>query len=248
MDRRQFLATTALAAGLAGCPTGSVPIGGPATTAPSPDVTLRSALRYVVDNDAVGVAAPEAAQFAFVRPPPGAVGEPPGDFALELGDREFAPRSSIPGFQLLTPGVGQVYVDAKRSGWLAFDVPTVEAASSALVADGTRYPLPADSLPRFAAAPDLAPESVATPETVAPEGNYEVRVTVSNDGGREGTFLAGFQRGGLFRTVEVAVPAGGTEAVTRRLEVLADAGQEEAVRFVWAGGYETHGMPVEGGG
>lgn len=245
MRRRQFLATAALAAGLAGCP---VPIGGPATTAPSPDVTLRSALRYVVNNDAVGVAPPEAAQFAFVRSPSAATGRPLEDFALELDDREFAPRSSIPGFQLLTPRVGQVYVDANRSGWLAFDVPTVDAASGALVADGTRYPLPADSLPRFAAAPDLVPESVATPGTVAPEGNYAVRVTVSNDGGREGTFLAGFQRNGLFRTVEVAVPAGGTEAVTRRLEVLADAGQEEVVRFVWAGGRETYEVPVEGGG
>lgn len=242
MRRRTAVAHLPLLVGFSGC------LGGPnsATDSVTANVTLRSAIRYVMNDDAIGVDPPEGDQFAFVYPPGPGSDLSPDAFGLELGDRRFAPRATIPGFTLHTPGVGEAYTEGDRSGWLVFDVTRVDADDGALVQDGTRTPLPEDSLPSFAAAPDFSLESVSVPDAVSADEFISVTVDVANDGDREGTFLAGIQRDGVFETVEATVRTGTVGTTTPRLAVFADPGETEHFRFVHAGGHESYEVSVEG--
>lgn len=237
--RRSVIASLPPVVGVAGC------LGGPNPAPSTASVTLRSALRYVANDDAIGVEAPEGDQFAFVSPPASGTDLPPEAFALALGDQRFAPRTTVPGFMLHTPGVGEAYTADSRTGMLVFDVATVDADDGALLHDGARTPLPEESLPSFAAAPDFSLRSVSVPDSVSAGEPVGVAVTVANDGGRGGTFLAGVQRGGMFETVEATVGAGAVRTTTERLTVHADPGGAEHLRFVHAGGRESYEVAVE---
>lgn len=243
MRRRTAVAHLPLLIGFSGC------LGGPnpSTDSVTANVILRSAIRYVKNDDAIGVDPPEGDQFAFVYPPGPGSDLSPDAFGLELGDRWFAPRATIPGFMLHTPGVGEAYTEGDRSGWLVFDVTKVDADDGALVQDGTRTPLPEDSLPAFAAAPAFSIESVSVPDAVSADEFISVTVEVANDGDREGMFLAGIQRDGTFQTVEVTVGVGAVETATKRLEVGVDPGGTEPLRLVHAGGRESYTVHVESG-
>jgi len=192
MHRRQFLASVSVAGVVAGCvavPRDPDPnaatdrqrqnssAGSTTPTAdvgPAPSVLLLAGYRYSRETDYIGAMAPDRDQFAFVRPPEEAMGPPPSAFSLVLHGEQFDPvRVGAPS---MTTGLSRVYVDERpgrrndRSGWLAFDVPTVDAETGALVHDETRYPIRDDALGAFATAPEFVLESVSVPESVPPEG------------------------------------------------------------------------------
>jgi len=52
---------------------------------------------------------------------------------------------------------------------------------------------------------------VSVPESVGPNENVELAMTVTNDGDAAGTYLAGCRVGGLPREIDVPVEAGETE-------------------------------------
>lgn len=263
MRRRALLTTLPAVAGLAGCLDGAIPgrtntsensdtpdTGVTDTRSSTPDstsvdVTFHAAIRYVHNDDSIGVDTPERDQFAFVLPPTVADGPAPESFALDLGGQRFVPSSSVPGFDLKTPEVGEAYTDDNRTGRLVFDVPTVDADEGALIHDGRRHPVATDALPAFAAAPDFSVRSVTAPASTTPNGTFEVTAEVANEGGRDGTFLAGVQRGGLFETGEARVEAGATRTIRVTMEVYADAGGAEFGRFIHADGYVRFEVPVE---
>lgn len=248
MRRRQFLVTLPVAAGLTGCTVGSAPKQASSRESSPARVVLRSSLRYVVNDDAIGVEPPENDQFAFVEPP--SIGEAPAPetATLDLDGERFTPRSDAPGFMLSTPGVDDAYTTEKPRGWLVFDLPTVGADRGTLIHDGTRYPLSEDSLSRFAAAPAFSVQSLTVPESVPPDGSLGVSVQVRNTGDRTGLFLAGLQRGGRYETFEPSVEPGETSRQTRRIEVIADAGGAMYVQFVSAEYDEGFRVRVEEGG
>lgn len=242
MRRRTVLAALSGAVGLPGC------LGGPraSTTGPSvAEVDLRSALRYLHSDDAIGVESPEHDQFAFVRPPADLEAPGPDAFALELGDRQYEPRTSVPGFSVHMPEVNQVYSDEEPSGWLMFDVPTVQVDDGSLVVESTRYPFEADELERFATAPELDLRSVSVPDEVAPDDPLEVEVSVANDGDARGVFLAGVQRSGLFATLTVPVEPDGRGTDRVWLDVYGNPGGSVHFRLVHAGGLERYSVPIE---
>jgi hypothetical protein len=191
---------------------------------PSVSTVLRASYRHVVNTDGIDVTAPNRAQFAFVYPPADELGRQPEAFALELGDRRIEPAQSVEGFDILTPGVPSVYTDEHREGALRFDVPTVETDSAALVVEGRRYPLSASDVEELASAPDLSLSSVSVPESVPADASIELGVTATNDGDREGIFLAGFRHSGLPKTIDVTVPAGETVSKSIRYDVFYDEG------------------------
>lgn len=279
--RRRVIASLSLAIGIGGCvggpgetaadsgsPTdsragtdgttvadGSTSTAAPADRLPIDAVALRSAYRYVFSVDAVGVAAPDRDQFAFVRPPDEAAGPPPESFSLELGDRSFAPEASLPGADPRapssgpsTPGVEEVYAEANRSGALAFDLPTVAAPSGALVVDGGRFPLPDEVLPRFERAPTFERRSVAVPETVAPGDAVVLSVEVANVGDRTGTYLAGFRTAGQPTPVDVRLEPGATGRESVEYRAAGEAGTATEFVFSHPGGRETFEVAVEGDG
>ncbi|QPV62359.1 hypothetical protein I7X12_16690 [Halosimplex litoreum] len=167
---------------------------------------------------------PTRSQFAFVSLPAGELGRPPEAFALELVDRRFEPARSVEGIHNRTPGVSSVYTDERREGALRFDVPTVETESAALAVDGRRYPLSGSDVTELASAPDLSLSSVSIPEPIPADGSIELGVTATNDGDREGRFLAGFRHSGLPKRVDVTVPPGETASNSVRYDVFYDEG------------------------
>lgn len=257
MHRRQFLAALPLASGLAGCVSdsgpGSLSPSGerqPATdtaasaTATPPAVRLRASYRYGINDDGIGVLAPENDQFAFVRPPTPDGGPPPTAFTLVLGDRRITPVSSVPGFTSWTPGVDSVYTEGDGSGSLLFDVPTVEADSATLLRNGGEYPLPDEDCERLATAPALRLESVAVPQSVAPEDRIVFDLTVTNEGDRTGAFLAGFRTGGYPKTVDVEVPPGETRSGSVAYDAYADT-DAMYFDFDYPGGDRDYEVAIE---
>ena len=249
MRRRQFVAALPLVSGLAGCLSGSEPTESTGTDRPGPaettstdtgtpepaetvSTTLRSSYRYGINDDAIGVASPERAQFAFVRPPDAHEERPPDAYALKLGSERFAPATSVSGFMSWTPGIDSVYTDDRRGGSLRFDVPAVEADSAALLGDGRRWRLDESARERLATAPDLRLDSLQVPNSVEPNERFELGVTVSNDGDRTGTFLAGFRTGGYPKTIEVNVDPGSTESGSVTFEAFDD---EREMSFAYSG-------------
>ncbi|SFR99552.1 hypothetical protein SAMN05216559_2227 [Halomicrobium zhouii] len=256
MDRRRFLTALPLAAGLAGCVsepgtddtttpstgTSSATDTATSTERPAPDVRLRSSFRYGINDDGIGVEAPEHDQFAFVRPT-GSSGDPsPTDFSLVLGDEQYTPASSVRGFRAWTPGVESVYTADGRSGWLKFDVPAVETDSVALVRDGTSQPLSEADRARLATAPELRLESVDVPESVASGDPIQLGVTVANEGEVTGTFLAGFRTGGYPKTLDVRVAPGETASGSVSYREISDDGAHFA--FDYPGGDRSYEVDV----
>ena len=248
MRRRQFVAALPLASGLAGClgreSTETTSTDSPestettstATGTPEPvetvSPTLRSSYRYVINVDAIGVTPPERAQFAFVRPPDAHEERTLDVYTLELGSERFAPATSVSGFTSWTPGIDSVYTDDQRGGSLRFDVPAVEADSAALLGDGRRWQLDESTREHLARAPDLSLDSLQVPDSVEPDERFELGVTVSNDGDRTGTFLAGFRTGGYPKTIEVSVNPGSTESGAVTFEAFDD---EREMSFAYSG-------------
>lgn len=262
MRRRQVLAALPLAIGIAGCsrgPSGSNMAGSPtdrpeptSTPSPTPDpppasVIFRSALRYVAGMDSLNLSPPNHAQFAFVRSDGFDYDRPPDAYELVLGNHRLSPLSSLPGRRLRVPAVGQPYSTENRSGWLVFDVPLIDADAGSIHFDGRQVPLPGDSLPAFAAAPSIDVQSVTVPNSVAPDEAISVTVSVTNQGDRDGLFLAAIQQSGLPTGVEIPVPAG--EARTSTIELGGgekEPGSTSRVKFVHAEGSTWYEIPVEG--
>lgn len=216
MRRRALLASLPVSLGLAGC------LGGPGSQDTDPpsrtpaagqqaNVIVRPAIGYRHGDDSYAVDPPENAQFAFVEPAGYEGDASAAAFTLELGSREFSPRTGVSGNGVHMPDVSEVYGDHGPSGSLVFDLPPVEADEGALVGDGTRYPLPDESLTTFATAPELAVQSVSVPETVGSDESVDVAVTVLNDGRRAGEFFAAVRWNfSIQGFIEATVPAGET--------------------------------------
>lgn len=237
MRRRQALLSLPIVGSLPGCVSGWV-----SPDADSPPVRLRAARRYIAEDDALFVTTPDAAQFAFIEPPTSA--PPPDAFTLELGDERFSPDSHPLGREAM-PTIDVLYTEASRGGWLVFDVPTSETTRGALIYDDTRYPLSDETISAVAVTPELTVSAIAVPDSVPADDTIEISVTVHNDGGREGVFLAGVQRGGQYTALETNISAGDSEDLSARLSVYADAGEVEQFRFVSPGEEWSYEIPVK---
>lgn len=267
MRRRRFLAALPAVTAFAGCTAGSgsgtrSPSGTPIPGESTVEAKLTSAYRYVVNVDGIDVRPPERDQFAFVRPPaldgtprptgggsgpevpPGTpAGAPPDAFELALDEGRFAPVDLDVDPGPLMPGIGGVYVEETRRGWFAFDVPAVDTEQAALVHDGVRYPLADEVRERLAAAPDFRLESVSVPDAIGPDEEIELGVTVTNEGDREGVFLAGFRHSGMPRAVNVRAETGETASETVRYEALYESGTM-TFDFDHAGGDENYEVTI----
>lgn len=208
------------------------------------DTLVRANYRYRFYADSFRVASPERDQFAFVRPPDVA-GEPaPESVSITVGDRVYQPIPNIATPPLM-PNIDHIYTAAEPRGWLAFDLPTLDAERGSLVVDGTRYPLPDDALSSLSAVPSFAVESVAVPDSVPTGGTIELTVTVTNEGARDGLFLAGFQHSGLPELLSVEVPAGKTAQTTGTYEAYPEGGSMPFT-FHHAGGSESYEVEIGG--
>jgi len=215
----------------------------PITIGPSASVFLRTAYRFNYETDLIGVMEPDRDQFAFVTPPAEAPSPPPSEFTLERDDRQFPPVPIKGRVYPLMPGLpggtGGIYFDGapegspetRRAGALLFDVPKMDVDSAALLHNGTRYPLPEGSLPQFATAPDFHVESVAVSEMVRGQ-EVTLTVTVSNQGDRDGLFLAGGWIEAYPQTLNIGVPVGELRTGTISWDSFSGTG----VTFVYAGG------------
>lgn len=261
MNRRHFLSVFSLAAGLAGCMTGPRPGNSTADSGddrsprepsatetpvdePSVSVEFRSSYRYGVNDDGIGVLSPERDQFAFVSPPVSDAEPPPSAFRLVLGDEQFSPVSSVPGFRPWVPGIETVYTERIKTGSLLFDVPTAEVDTAALRYDGTSYPLPAAVGDRFATAPAFSLASVSVPDSVTPGEHIELRVTAVNEGDASGTYFAGFRSGGLPKVIDIPAEPGekGAEAVTYEPN---DGSEAMYFDFDYPGGDSQYEVTIE---
>lgn len=263
MKRRHFLNALPLTALMAGCTADSAST--PSTQTPTQDntptstktstptnqepskvdVKLRSSYRYGVGDDATGVKTPDYDQFAFISPPDSEGDPPPSAYQLTLGDEQYSPATSVPGFRSTTPDIDEVYTGERKSGSLMFDLPTVETESAALQYGGTRYPLTEDARTRLATAPDLSLESVSVPETVAPDRRMvALTVTVTNDGDAAGTYLTGCRVGGLPERITVPVESGETETDAVRFNTP-DNGDAMYLNFVYPGGKEEYEVTIQ---
>lgn len=146
-----------------------------------------------------------------------------------------------------TPGIEDVYTEDRKSGSLMFDIPTTEAESAVLVYDGTKYPLTEDARNRLATAPEFSLESVSVPESIAPDENIELSITVKNDGDAAGTYLAGFRTGGLPKIIDVPVEQGETGTGSVTYETYADSGSMY-FDFDYPGGGRDYEVTIESGG
>jgi len=249
MDRRRFLASIPPVACLAGCAQEPQPgvskeqptqnqsrtitrTRTPTVSEPSSiSIQFRSSYRYIDGLDSIGVKSPESDQFAFVTPPVSEGSPAPSAFHLRLGDEQFTPASSVPGIEAKTPGVEGIYTTDDRRGSLVFDIPTVETENAALLFDGTRYPLTEVARGRLATAPEFSLESVSVPDSVAPDENVELSITVTNAGDAAGTYLAGFRTSGLPKAIDVPLEPGETETGSVTYDADAD---HEAMQFFFA--------------
>lgn len=261
MRRRQVLAAVPMAVGFAGCSSGPSdsntarsPTETPeptSTPSPTPEptparVVFGSALRYVAGMDSLNLSPPSRAQFVFVQSDGFDYEQPSDAYELVLGEQRFSPLLSVPGRRLRVPDVGQPYSMEDQSGWLVFDLPLIDADTGSLRLNGTEFPIPADRLLSFAAAPSFDVQSVSVPDSVAPDEAITVTVEVANQGDRDGEFLAAIQQSGLPTGVEISVPAG--EARTSTVELSGaekEPGSTSRVKFVHAAGSTWYEIPVE---
>lgn len=218
--------------------------------------TLRASFRRTVNVDGVDVVTPTNAQFLFVEVPD--IGGSPSrrEFSLHLGEDRYDPRIIDPRYGAWTPGVDALYTsgtDPKPGrdiaeddvAMLAFDLPTLEVESGALIFNGTEYPLEEDDFEDLARLPDLVLESVTVPDAVPQSENVELGVTVRNDGDIEGLFLAGFRYSGFPLAIDLSVPPGETRSESVSYETY-----EEGVMtfdFDYPGGDRSYEVEIEGG-
>lgn len=258
MNRRAVLAL--LSAGIAGCSGDPVddaqePSSEPTSSSrtdsatasptqqPVSNLTFRSSLRYLHNDDAVDVVGPNRDQFVAFYPP--IEDSPPrAAFELALGERTFGPIEQ-PGFLLETPGIGPVYRESEP-GYLLFDVPTVEVESAALIRTdvGTRRPFKAETLPEFATSPELRLRALDVPETVAVDESVELQIEVANRGDRNGLFLGAIQLETRYVDVATEVPTGEARAETAIFAHGSEAGEEFRFSFVHAGGFSRQTIDV----
>lgn len=272
MHRRQFLAALPATLGLAGCldssetesdrtatatePTATrtrtrtqttdstaTPTGTPSPP-PQTDGQVFTAIRYIRGPDAITIDGPSRAQFALIQTPFGIDDPPPSAFELQTADGSFSPASERPGISLELPGVWELYTDESRSGSLLFDLPVIETETPELVLDGTSYRLSAALTADLQATPEFTVTDVSGPSEVHPDGIVEIRVTVRNDGDRDGIFLGGIQQSGLPHTFETAVPVGERRTATARVEVYRDADSTVVLEVSWLGGTTVVEVPI----
>ncbi|MFB6156381.1 MAG: hypothetical protein ABEJ34_00880 [Haloferacaceae archaeon] len=125
-----------------------------------------------------------------------------------------------------------------------FPVPTDPAPSRAWIVwrpeEGptVRWPLGDDRVAALGAAPTFAVESFETPKTAVPDGDFEVTVTVRNEGDRDGTFLAEAGSAAISDQPEVAVevPVGETGTGTATVDAYFGDREEMAVVLRWEDG------------
>jgi len=228
------------------------PVQDPHTPTNTPCETLsgvvHTAFRYVVNVDGIAVYPPSNAQFVFVTPPDIEANPPPEDFRLDLGGERFSPTVSMPGdrdYRSLTPGITSPYTTDDRSGSLVFDLPTIETETCTLRYDGTNYPVCERVLPKLAAAPDFRLTSVAVPDAVDPGEPITLTVTVTNEGARKGTFLAGVRYSGLPRSIEITAAPGQRGATSVVYENYVNAGESMVFAFSYPGGHEQYEVQVK---
>lgn len=230
--RRGFIATTVgiLAAGCSqpirgdpDSPTpttdgGSTPEDG--STSPSPtserslavrSATVQSAVIYRTSPDSAAVRPPERAQFLLLDVSATAPDPPDLDaFSLRIDSGPFAPRAvSKSGRSVHVDGeVAAPYTKGQGDGWIAFDLPRVDAEEATLRLqddDGTlREEVPRETVGALASAADFEVRDASYRDCT-------LSVDVRNTGDADGTFRAAFNGSGtgyFFKPVRFAVAAG----------------------------------------
>lgn len=215
------------------------------TRVPTESIIFSSAYRYATQNDEIGVKSPDKSQFAFINPSFTEDHNSSGSFSLELGKKIVNPITSVPGFQSLTPGIETIYTGRGQSGWLMFDVPTVEVDHSYLTYDDTRFPIESKDLENFTAAPDFTLLTITAPDSVASGETINLEVSVRNEGGNSGTFLAGFRRSGQTKEVNIRVKPGAKNSTATEFKSYAESGETEYFIFTYSGGERGIEVPIE---
>lgn len=140
------------------------------------------------------------------------------------------------------------YVHAERNTQrrqrFGFPVPTDPAPSEAAVVwrpdrgPVVRWSLPDAPVTALGRAPDFGVTSFAVPETATQESTVEATVAVTNDGDRDGRFLAEVGNTSISDQPEVTadVPVGGMVTVTAEVDAYVVEGDEFGVVLRWAGG------------
>jgi len=258
MNRRETLCAAAAALGLSGClgelRTGTASSPQPSDTTtdtednsetelPSSDVLFSPSIRYIQNNDSIGVDNPTKAQFCFVKMPQETGFPAPEDVELVVESGKFDPVTDIPGFRVEMPDISQVYTESGGDGWLLFDIPVVDSSTGFLEYNNTQYKIPEDKLVPMSSLPDITMESVSFPDVVE-GGSFTVTVEVSNSGEQNGRFLAGFNRDGGFETIEPEIGPDGTSISTVELQIAADSGEKDRFGFVYPDGFENYTVTV----
>lgn len=219
------------------------------TTAREVTVQFRSSYRYVINVDGIAVKPPRHDQFAFISPPVSGA-PPPGAFDLALGDELFGPATSGLEYENVstTPGIDDVYTKDNRTGVLVFDIPTTDVERAALLYDDTRYPLADDARDRLARAPEFSLESVSVPDSVTPNEDIELSITVSNDGDAAGRYLAGFRHSGLPKRIDLPVEPGETGTASVAYDVYDPQSESMGFDFDYPGGSRDYEVTIESRG
>ena len=199
-------------------------------------------MRHIALPDSIAVDSPIRDQFAFVRAPDIDDDPQPFAFTLALDERRIDAKPA-PWTGTAMPTVETLYRAEDPTGWLVFDVPTVDVSDPALEYDGRRYRTESDFGEALAATPEFEP-SVSVPESATVGDSVELTVDVTNSGDRRGMFLGGVQYGGLPRTITAWVPPGETRSAVVTYEPAVSGSMNLVFRH--PGGQSSYEVTIQG--
>jgi hypothetical protein len=238
------------------------------------DFVTTHSVRYLTAPDAMGVAATENDQFAFVDVSVRGEGRPPAPhrFALVADGTGYGSGLDYVGpARVDAPVTGHRYDDSNREGYVAFRVPAPLDAESVAVILGDRGPETTDmqsdtdgvraawSIPpsltdALRSPPPAFSTRIEVPESVAADEVVPVRIDVTNEGEGVGTFHGAINHQGPLYAADsfsVSLPPG--ESTTHEATVGYYRGSDsppERVQFgvVGPGVSESFSVSIESGG
>jgi hypothetical protein len=230
------------------------------------DVTVRPAVVALDSPDSYGVYGDRNEQYLIAdveTADPGAY--PADEFAIETPDGTHPATAGIGEDPWSLPGFGDAYglpeSDPAARGWIAVPLskPLSGAEDARLVRPDGEHALPEAARARLVRPPTDFEVSFEAPESVSIGGTVTARVTVSNVGDVDGTFVAALNRRGPriayapAEAIAISVPAG--EIAVRKFEFpvsdpeIADL-EDPSMRLDlrWRDGDRTRETTIEAGG
>jgi hypothetical protein len=238
------------------------------------DFVTAHSVRYLTAPDAIGVAATEDGQFAFVDVSVRGEGRPPAPHRFALvadGTGYGSGLDNVGPARVDAPVTGRRYDDSNPEGYVGFRVPAPLDAESVAVILGDRGPettdmqpeddgvrakwsIPASLADALRSPPPAFSTRIEVPERVAADEAITVRIDVTNDGDGLGTFHGAINHQGPLYAADpfsFSLPAG--ESTTHEATVGYYRGSDsppDRVQFgvVGPGVSESFTVPIEGGG